>query len=41
VQAGYRPDHAEALLLAMTGRPVALGDLDGAGVLRLTARIRP
>ncbi len=32
---------AEALLLAMTGRPVALGDLTGDGVTVLRARIAP
>jgi uncharacterized protein (TIGR03083 family) len=32
---------AEALMMAMTGRPVALGDLDGPGVRLLAARIRP
>jgi uncharacterized protein (TIGR03083 family) len=31
---------AEALMLAMTGRRVALSDLDGPGVDRLTARLR-
>ena len=32
---------AEALLLAMTGRPVALGDLTGDGVAVLSERISP
>jgi hypothetical protein len=32
---------AEALLLAMTGRPIALGDLTGDGVAVLRARIAP
>jgi uncharacterized protein (TIGR03083 family) len=31
---------AEALMMAMTGRAVALGELDGPGVNRLTARLR-
>jgi len=31
---------AEALMLAMTGRPVALGELDGPGVRVLAGRIR-
>jgi uncharacterized protein (TIGR03083 family) len=32
---------ADALLLAMTGRPVALGELDGTGVRVLAARLPP
>ena len=30
----------EALLMVMAGRPDALADLDGAGVVRLAARVR-